>query len=470
MEKKPFTKETHVYVSRQSTDIHLDVYTSKQANAGSPILLWFHGGYLITGSRIAIPDWLLNYAHGQNWTVVSPDYRVLPESTGLATVEDLQSAYEWVVKKLPCFHAECDTDQIIIGGASAGMTGFAARHTASGLEVAIRGHQTLERLFPLSCEFGPAFPATIIVHGTADRGVSHEESEALLRKLQAAGLAAHYFPEPGADHAFDIAPPRDGGGGAASQPFAPPDAILGCPTCAAKLGQLELALDRLGQIFKPCSSQSPRRLQPHRHKSKEMDADDDTAAAMAAAMGFSSFGAQNPSSKKRKYNHNNDAVVSIDNTQSHGTGANSAPLAERRAPPANADEIALDDDDDDDDEADDGAHDGGHASAANSSGNASADAGSGIPPGIGAGIAGLPQRPAPPHGGFPGHQQRRGGGPRHGSGGHHGINKLWYEDYYDHFSNENPWAKLEKAAGLEPISTWVPVHINRDQSHQPQPV
>lgn len=190
--------------------------------------------------------------------------------------------------------------------------------------------------------------------------------------------------------------------------------------------------------------------------------EDDTAAAMAAAMGFSSFGSQNPPSKKRKYN-SNDAVVDIDGSKLHGTGANSAPLAERRPPPANADEIALDDDDDDEANIDEN-------SAAGTVEGASVQGGSDAAPGVGAGIAGLPQRPAPSAGGFHGHQhphqQRRGGGPRHGHGGHHEVNKLWYEDYYDHFSNENPWAKPEQAAGLQPISTWVAVNINRDERQQ----
>ncbi|KAM3537295.1 hypothetical protein ARSEF1564_009784 [Beauveria bassiana] len=189
--------------------------------------------------------------------------------------------------------------------------------------------------------------------------------------------------------------------------------------------------------------------------------DDDTADAMAAAMGFSSFGAQNPPSRKRKYNPNNDAVVSIDNPQRHGTGANSAPVGERQAPPANADEIALDDEVDDD-----GANNNGEVAAAGEAEGVSADAAGGSSHGIGAGIAGLPQRPAPAHGGFAGTQHRRGGAPRQASGGHHGINKLWYEDYYDHFSNENPWAKLEEAAGLQPISTWFPVHTSKEEVHQ----
>lgn len=58
-----------------------------------------------------------------------------------------------------------------------------------------------------------------------------------------------------------------------------------------------------------------------------MDDDDDFSPdpELAAALGFSSFGAQ-PSSKRRKYN-NNDAVVDID--AALGNGANSLPLGQR---------------------------------------------------------------------------------------------------------------------------------------------
>ncbi|TQV95078.1 hypothetical protein V2A60_009848 [Cordyceps javanica] len=186
---------------------------------------------------------------------------------------------------------------------------------------------------------------------------------------------------------------------------------------------------------------------------------------MAAAMGFSSFGAQHPSSKKRKYNPNNDAVVSIDDPQRHGTGPNSAPVGERRRPAANADEIALDDDDNDD-----GGGGGGGVTAATGAIDTASSSG-GTPQlshSTGGGVAGLPQRPAPGHGGFPGNQHRRGGAPRQGPGGHHGTNKLWYQDYYDHFSNENPWARLEQAAGLQPISTWTLIHTDREEAPRTQ--
>jgi hypothetical protein len=177
-----------------------------------------------------------------------------------------------------------------------------------------------------------------------------------------------------------------------------------------------------------------------------MDADDAAdAEVMAAAMGFSSFGAQKPPNKKRKYNLHADASTAADRQKpATGTGANSAPLGSRPAPPANTDEIQLVDDDDDDDEEEGDDADGNTvATAVAEAGDISTQD---------AYAASLPQRPAAGTGfvgDFAGNNQSHG----HGGGKQH--NKLWYENYYDHLSNENPWARLEKKLGLQPRGAWI---------------
>ncbi|OJK00943.1 hypothetical protein ASPACDRAFT_1887659 [Aspergillus aculeatus ATCC 16872] len=133
MTTRTYEKHTHVYKTHLTTEIQLDVYLppDQDSNTPKPILLWFHGGYLITGSRKAIPGWLHHHALSQNWTLISADYRVLPESTGLATIEDVIVAYEWVAGgSLRRLHPNCTADpgQIILAGASAG--GWCALVTA----------------------------------------------------------------------------------------------------------------------------------------------------------------------------------------------------------------------------------------------------------------------------------------------------------------------------------------------------
>ncbi|KAK1986365.1 hypothetical protein LZ30DRAFT_582314 [Colletotrichum cereale] len=217
---------------------------------------------------------------------------------------------------------------------------------------------------------------------------------------------------------------------------------------------------------------------------------------MAAFMGFASFGTQ-PAAKKRKYNHRTDAVAAA-------TGANQTALAARTppaVPPANTDEIALDDDDDADAAAGDEDQDqdqdpdeggakiysdptiapalahaqslidelstrGGVASDASEDPPAPQAQGSSLlPP-----SAALPRRPEMPWGKEMGsaptamptrerHAEAAAGHPARG--GRQGYQqqrndgKPWWEGYYDHASNENPWERLEKRAGVQSRGTWV---------------
>ncbi|PYH87345.1 alpha/beta-hydrolase, partial [Aspergillus ellipticus CBS 707.79] len=151
-----YTQTTHVYATRQTLDLHLDVYIpTTLPQTPKPVLLWFHGGYLvpslphpipnpnsqyphplislpnqITGSRKALPPWLLAFATTHQWPIISADYRVIPESTAHDTLSDTIAAYEWTSRSLPALHPECRADaaKIILAGASAG--GWCALTTA----------------------------------------------------------------------------------------------------------------------------------------------------------------------------------------------------------------------------------------------------------------------------------------------------------------------------------------------------
>ncbi|KAF4977151.1 hypothetical protein FZEAL_6294 [Fusarium zealandicum] len=143
------------------------------------------------------------------------------------------------------------------------------------------------------------------------------------------------------------------------------------------------------------------------------DADVDTADdALMAQMGFASFGAASPPSKRRRYNPHADAALPPRPAPSSATGANSTALG------SNAAEIPLDDDDNNDSEV--------------------------VLPPAQARLASLPQRPAPSQAS----RQGQNSAP-------HGNRDTWYVGYYDPMSNENPWERLEKARGLEARGTWI---------------
>ncbi|KAF4499830.1 hypothetical protein FAGAP_3983 [Fusarium agapanthi] len=134
---------------------------------------------------------------------------------------------------------------------------------------------------------------------------------------------------------------------------------------------------------------------------------------LMAQMGFSSFGAASPPSKRRRYNPNADALLP---SKSSATGANSTALGTG----SNKDEILLDDDDNEGD--------------ANSEQKVPAQARP----------ASLPQRPASAQ-----------ATPRDQHSGAHGARGTKLTGYYDRLSNQNPWEKIEKARGLATRGTWI---------------
>lgn len=232
---------------------------------------------------------------------------------------------------------------------------------------------------------------------------------------------------------------------------------------------------------------------------------DDESAAMAKAMGFSTFGTQGPS-KKRKFNPSTDAIVDgqalkeLDKggKKGQGSGGNQIPLGRARvfgvAKTSNSDEIALDENDGDDEEP--------AIEASLPPPNLDADASeeeepqyvdTSLPPPDEAARAAqeridaiLAQASDPPdeiqQNISQSSQQNRGIGhlmaafketanlavpseavsvtssqrPRERGQ----KNELWYVGYYDPSFNENPWKKLEEAKGWSSSGTWVerPVH------------
>lgn len=62
-----------------------------------------------------------------------------------------------------------------------------------GLEYEVDDERA-KRLFPLHwSSFGTDFPATVLVHGIEDRGVSCGKSEKLVAKLQENGVGVQYY-------------------------------------------------------------------------------------------------------------------------------------------------------------------------------------------------------------------------------------------------------------------------------------
>lgn len=96
-----FTKETYAYKEVDGHKIHADVYRIS-GNDFNPAIIWIHGGALMFGNRKALQysEQLKIYLKA-DYTVISIDYRLAPETKLAQIVTDVEDAYDWVVTKGP---------------------------------------------------------------------------------------------------------------------------------------------------------------------------------------------------------------------------------------------------------------------------------------------------------------------------------------------------------------------------------
>ncbi|KAK5062661.1 hypothetical protein LTR84_004734 [Exophiala bonariae] len=125
-----YMARTITFKSVQNIDIKLDVaYPQGEIKTPATVLLHYHGGFLVVGDRYAFfPYWLVNASISRNWIFVTPDYRLLPETTAQSSLEDAVDAYTWVWSRLgPELGLEIGS--VVLAGSSAG--GYLALATAA---------------------------------------------------------------------------------------------------------------------------------------------------------------------------------------------------------------------------------------------------------------------------------------------------------------------------------------------------
>jgi acetyl esterase/lipase len=111
-------KQTFTYKTVGNVSIAADVYFEKDGPA-RPVIVWIHGGALITGSRTQVPRDLLELATQKKFVLVSIDYRLAPQIKLPTIAEDLQDAIAWIYEKGPSLF-RADTRRVVIVGGSAG--------------------------------------------------------------------------------------------------------------------------------------------------------------------------------------------------------------------------------------------------------------------------------------------------------------------------------------------------------------
>ncbi|KAL4899926.1 hypothetical protein BDW74DRAFT_162707, partial [Aspergillus multicolor] len=111
--------------------IRVDVLIPETPTTGKrPVVVRFHGGGLVMADSLYHdfwPQWISDLALSQNAIIVSPNYRFMPQATGLEIYDDTEDFWGWL--KSPAFSdllsahsspAIADLDRIIVSGESAG--------------------------------------------------------------------------------------------------------------------------------------------------------------------------------------------------------------------------------------------------------------------------------------------------------------------------------------------------------------
>ena len=228
------------YLTSEGFESRLDLYVPRNATAPTPVLMYFHGGFWVRGSKDASMLNILPYLE-MGWAVVNVGYRLGRISLAPGAVQDARCALRWVVRNAAQYRL--DTSRIVTTGHSAGghlslMTGMLT--PAAGLDDRCPGSEPLsvaaiidwygptdvgdqlegpnrqdavvewfggmpdrfevaERVSPLTY-VRRDLPPILTIHGDADRTVPYEHAVRLHAALEAAGAKHQLHTVPGGAH------------------------------------------------------------------------------------------------------------------------------------------------------------------------------------------------------------------------------------------------------------------------------
>ena len=109
---------THTFKQIAGTPLRADLYRPTLDAQPTPIIVWFHGGGLIFGSRRWLNPKVLTRYLAARFAVLTVDYRLAPETKLAAILEDVDDALAWVRQN--GHRLGVDPRQLIVMGESAG--------------------------------------------------------------------------------------------------------------------------------------------------------------------------------------------------------------------------------------------------------------------------------------------------------------------------------------------------------------
>lgn len=220
-----------VYHTSGDRELKLDTYgPAAGSKATNTAIVLIHGGGWMTGARGMMAP-LANALSTQGFTVVAPEYRLIPEAPWPAQIDDITAAVEWVAENTEKLGVA--KDRIVLAGGSAGghLALLATARVKNRIPVAATislfaasALTTEERpakgLFGGTMLLGPNpspeafsaanpidqisadFPPVFMLHGTADWLIDPLASLNLYNKLIELGVTAELHLVANANHEF----------------------------------------------------------------------------------------------------------------------------------------------------------------------------------------------------------------------------------------------------------------------------
>lgn len=228
------------YLVAEGHASELDLYLPRNVAGPSPVVLYFHGGWWVRGSRQASALAVQPYLR-MGWAAVNVSYRLGNVSLAPAAVEDALCALRWVIRNAETYNL--DPTRIVATGHSAGghlSLMLAMLPDDSGLDARCAGPEPLRVAgainwygvtdvadhlqgpnlqppvvewfgampdrFEVAARVSPltytrsGLPPILSIHGDADRAVPYDHATRLDAALRAAGSPHELHTVPGGGH------------------------------------------------------------------------------------------------------------------------------------------------------------------------------------------------------------------------------------------------------------------------------